>query len=173
MLGGEVSCLVEDDGTSVTVEMGRVVFERVNETIVVGNRSMPTCTVSVGNPHCVVLSHTPTAELAKKYGPIIEIDSMFPNRTNVQFMHVIDRSNIRIEIWECGARNTLASGSSSTAAAAVAYKLGACDSDISVHVPGGQIKIKLNEKFFTTMQGPVSKVFEGVLAAEMFETLLQ
>src|SRR5690606_33012913 len=93
----------------------------------------------------------------------------FPNRTNVQFMKVLDRGNIQIEIWERGAGYTLASGSSSTAAAAVACKLGRCGSDITVHMPGGKIGIQFSKGFFATMTGPVTRVCEGNMDQEMFE----
>ena len=169
-LGGEVSCVVSHDGREVTVEMGKVVFENLNETITIGNQSMTYCAVSVGNPHCVVRLDDPTSVQAKHYGPIIEVAPRFPNRTNVQFMSVINRNSIQIEIWERGAGYTLASGSSSTAAAAVAHKLGLCDSDIIVHMPGGEIEILLTEDFEATMQGPVNKVCDGSIAAEMFKT---
>lgn len=62
-------------------------------------------------------------------------------------MHALDRSNIRIELWERGAGYTLASGSSSTAAAATAYKLGMCAADITVHMPGGELKIRIAPDF--------------------------
>jgi diaminopimelate epimerase len=65
-----------------------------------------------------------SAELARQFGPLLETHANFPNRTNVQFLKVLDRANIQIEIWERGAGYTLASGSSSSAAAAVAHKLG-------------------------------------------------
>jgi diaminopimelate epimerase len=64
---------------------------------------------------------------------------LFPRRTNVQFLKVLDRSNIQIEIWERGAGYTLASGSSSSAAAAVARRLGLVDRQVTVHMPGGTI----------------------------------
>jgi diaminopimelate epimerase len=66
---------------------------------------------------------------------LIETDSRFPHRTNVQFMEILDRQNVRIEMWERGAGYTLASGSSSTAAAAVAYRLGLCDPALTAHMP--------------------------------------
>jgi diaminopimelate epimerase len=97
------------------------------------------------------------------------MDPRFPNRTNVQFMQVMDRSNIQIEIWERGAGYTLASGSSSTAAAAVALKLGLCDSDITVHMPGGSLNIQFSNGFCATMTGPVTKICDGVMTQEMFK----
>src|SRR5258705_17428 len=80
----------------------------------------------------------------RRLGALIEVAPRFPNRTNVQFMRVRDRSNIEIQIWERGAGFTLASGSSSSAAAGVAHRLGWCDSDITVHMPGGRIRIEID-----------------------------
>ena len=114
----------------------------------------------------------PYPELAKKYGPLLEVHPLFPNRTNVQFVKILDRNNIRIEIWERGAGYTLASGSSSSAAAAVARKLGLCDSSITVHMPGGKLHISIDEDFSVTMTGPVTRIAEGHLSHEMFKELI-
>ena len=83
-------------------------------------------------------------------------------------MKTIDRNNIRIEIWERGAGYTLASGSSSTAAAAVAHRLDLCDPDITVHMPGGNLRIQFTNGFFATMTGPVTKICDGAMTDEMF-----
>ena len=83
-------------------------------------------------------------------------------------MKVLDRSNIRIEIWERGAGYTLASGSSSSAAAATAHRLGLCDSNIIVHMPGGEIKIVISNNFSIIMTGVVTKVAEGLISEEIF-----
>ena len=126
------------------------------------------CAATIGNPHCVVLRDEVSEEEARKFGPSIETHSLFPNRTNVQFMKVLDRGNIQIEIWERGAGYTLASGSSSSAAAAVAHRLGLCDGAITVHMPGGDLNIKVSEDFSVLMTGPVTKVSEGTLSQEIF-----
>ena len=184
-LGGAVSCEVGNDGKSVKVEMGTVSFdssaipvkgvsgEVLNEEIQIDGRIFKYCAATVGNPHCIVFSENPTSEEAHRYGPLIENDSRFPNRTNVQFMKVLDRHNIQIEIWERGAGYTLASGSSSTASAAVARRLGLSDSKIVVHMPGGKITIQFTDDFLATMTGPVTKVCDGKVVDEMFETSLK
>lgn len=183
--GGVVSCKVEKGGGVVTVQMGEVSFdsqripvagparEVLNEEIRISGKVFKFCAATVGNPHCVILTHESSPAEAQHYGPLIENDLLFPNRTNVQFMKVIDRGNIQIEIWERGAGYTLASGSSSTAAAAVAYKLGLCGSEISVHMPGGELQISFSDGFQATMTGPVTKVCEGVMSSEMFGKTLQ
>jgi diaminopimelate epimerase len=84
-------------------------------------------------------------------------------------MKIIDRGNIQIEIWERGAGYTLASGSSSTAAAAIAHRLDLCDADIVVHMPGGSLAITLAEGFAATMRGPVRRICMGVTDSQMFE----
>jgi diaminopimelate epimerase len=184
-LGGPVSCQVSPDGRSVTVEMGEVSFDStkipvlgeprdvLNEEFEINGRILKFCAATVGNPHCVVLSDNPTPDQANLYGPLIEKKPRFPNRTNVQFMKVLDRQNIQIEIWERGAGYTLASGSSSTAAAAVAHKLGLCDQDIIVHMPGGENFIQFGNGFLATMTGPVTKVCDGEMMEEMFEEIAE
>jgi diaminopimelate epimerase len=179
--GGVVRCLVLDDGKQVRVEMGRVSFwskdipvageprEVLHEVITIAEESFQFSGATIGNPHCVILVQDLSPELAKKYGPLLELHSLFPNRTNVQFLQVMDRNNIRIEIWERGAGYTLASGSSSSAAAAVAHKLGLCDSQITVHMPGGGINITIDEDFGIVTVGTVTRIAEGRLADEMFE----
>jgi diaminopimelate epimerase len=101
---------------------------------------------------------------------LIEKDPRFPNRTNVQFMKVVDQSHIQIEIWERGAGYTLASGSSSSAAAAVAYRLGRCGRQITVRMPGGELDIRISNDFSIQMTGPVTKIAEGTLSPEMFDS---
>jgi diaminopimelate epimerase len=178
--GGIVTAQLVRDGSSVTVEMGKVCFnsaeipvagpprEVINETIEIDGRNITFCAATIGNPHCVILSDDISDAQARRFGPVIERDSRFPNRTNVQFMKVLDRSNIRIEIWERGAGYTLASGSSSCAAAAVARRLGLCDSNIAVHMPGGQIEIVVSDDFSARMTGPVTKVADGAISDEIF-----
>ena len=178
--GGRVSCLVLSRGKTVTVEMGQVSFqssqipvagpsrEVINETLVLDGQEVKFCGATIGNPHCVILRQEVSEEEARRWGPQIEIDPLFPNRTNVQFMKILDRSNIQIEIWERGAGYTLASGSSSSAAAAVARRLGCCDPHIAVHMPGGKIDITVSEDFAISMTGPVTRIADGTLSPELF-----
>jgi len=178
--GGKVISQVHKGGKNVTVEMGKVSFDSrkipvkgpprdvLNEIIVVNGEELTFCAATIGNPHCVILRDEISKEDAHKWGPLIEKDPRFPNRTNVQFMKFCDRKNIKIEIWERGAGYTLASGSSSSAAAAVAYKLGFCDSHIAVNMPGGTIQITVSNDFSISMIGPVVKIAEGAISNDMF-----
>jgi diaminopimelate decarboxylase/diaminopimelate epimerase len=179
--GGEVTCRVHPGGRRVTVAMGRVSFdsrqipvsgpprEVLNEVIAADGQELRFCAATIGNPHCVILRDEVSASDAQRWGPLIENDARFPNRTNVQFVRILDRSNIQIEIWERGVGYTLASGSSSCAAAAVAYRLGLCDAQIAVHMPGGEIDISISNDLAVSMAGAVSKVCEGTASREMFD----
>jgi len=169
--GGIVTSQVREDGL-ITVEMGRVSFmsdkipvlpvdpvrEVLGESIDILGTNYAFCAATIGNPHCVIPLAEISSDLAKRIGPHVENDPRFPNRTNVQLLKVLDRNNIQIEIWERGAGYTLASGSSSSAAGAVAKKLGRVDEDISVHMQGGILKLKIDAKFFVTMTGPATRV---------------
>ena len=178
--GGLVYARVYQDGKLISVDMGRVSFdsriipvkgparEVINEKMEVNGRTIEFCAATIGNPHCVIVKSEISAAEAKEMGHLIENEPRFPNRTNVQFMKIVDRANIQIEIWERGAGYTLASGSSSSAAAAVAHRLGLCDSQITVHMPGGKIEIKIAENFAVSMTGAVTRVAEGVIFPEMF-----
>lgn len=180
-LGGRVRARVIESGKSVQVEMGSVSFqseeipveghsrEVLGESITVADQTFTFCAATVGNPHCVICLPEVTPSMAKQYGSLLEVHPYFPNRTNVQFMKILDRKNIQIEIWERGAGYTLASGSSSSAAAAVAYRLGLCDSTIVVQMQGGQILIEISNDFMVTMTGAVTKVAEGLMSGEIFE----
>ncbi|QIL91399.1 diaminopimelate epimerase [Microbulbifer sp. SH-1] len=176
--GGTVNCQIMDCGSRVNVEMGTAIFdvelipvsnvagEALNQELVINDEKIAFSSVSMGNPHCVVFVDHPSKELAYRLGPKIEEHSIFPNRTNVQFVKVIGSNLIQIEIWERGAGYTLASGSSSCAAAAVAKKLGYCDSEIVVRMPGGEIEIKIDENYVVTMEGPVTSVCSGTISSE-------
>ena len=179
--GGVVQCRVAAGGRSITVDMGEVSFdscripvegpprEVLRETLTLEGRDFEYSAATVGNPHCVVLCDRATADMAQSLGPLIETEPRFLNRTNVQFVQVLDRRQIALEIWERGAGYTLASGSSSCAAAAVVVRLGLCDSPLTVHMPGGSLSIAIDERFQATMTGPVCKVAEGVLCEEVLE----
>ncbi|MBL9203372.1 MAG: diaminopimelate epimerase [Opitutaceae bacterium] len=181
--GGHVKVEIKDGGKLLTIAMGSVSFdstkipvtltgparEVINEKITILGREFTYCAATIGNPHCVLPVADLSAELAHKYGPHLETHSNFPRKTNVQFLRVLDRKNIQIEIWERGAGYTLASGSSSSAAAAVAHRLGLVDRDLTVHMPGGQIGIGIGDGFSIMMTGTVNKVAEGTMHPELFE----
>ncbi len=180
--GGRVKSVIKDNGALITVAMGTVSFdsakipvnldgparEVLNEKITILDREFTYCAATIGNPHCVLPLPEISAELAHRYGPHLEVHPNFPRKTNVQFLQVLDRKNIRIEIWERGAGYTLASGSSSSAAAAVARRLGLVDAHLTVHMPGGRIGIEIDDQFSIMMTGTVNRVADGLMNEELF-----
>lgn len=181
--GGVVQATVHGKGESVTVEMGSVSFdsaripvagdrrEVVRETLSAGGETLTFTGATIGNPHCVIERPRTSAADAHRLGPLIENHALFPERTNVQFLTMRDRGNIAIEIWERGAGYTLASGSSSSAAAAVAHRLGLVDRSVTVHMPGGTISIEIGDNYAITMTGPVTHVADGTLDKDLLENL--
>ncbi|MDT4847659.1 Diaminopimelate epimerase [compost metagenome] len=157
--GGVVSCQVLDEGRSVAIRMGSAQFPDPDTLEVsVEGRVLRLHPVSMGNPHCVIFIDQPDEHTARSLGPIIEHLEHFPNRTNVQFVQVIDRNNLEVRIWERGVGYTLSSGTSSCAAAAVSRRLGLIEPQVDVQMPGGRIQIVLEENFEVLMQGPVCRV---------------
>jgi len=112
-----------------------------------------------------------SAALARRLGPALETHDLFPNRTNVQFVKVLGMHRVAIEIWERGAGYTLASGSSNCAAAAASVRMGWCRGDVTVVMPGGTLDIGVSEDFALTMLGPVAKVADGRIAADLLSAV--
>jgi diaminopimelate epimerase len=125
----------------------------------------------MGNPHCVIRVDKLDLDRVKQLGSEIETLAIFPKRTNVQFAQVLDRNNIRIGIWERGAGYTLASGSSSCAAASAMRKLGLVDDNVTVHMPGGTLAISFSGDFQVNMRGPVQKIATITLDNDCFRDM--
>jgi diaminopimelate epimerase len=171
--GGRVSCILEREGgrvAQVTVDMGKARFDPL-DAIEVDGRRIEVTSVSMGNPHCVVL----VADLADvdvhALGPKIERHPAFPRGTNVQFAQVVSRSEVRILIWERGAGYTLASGSSSCAVAAACHRRGLVDASVTVSMPGGQLAIAIADDGEVRMRGPVEEICEGDLSQDLLRRI--
>lgn len=185
-LGGLVRARLDLDGDRVrmiTADMGRATFDSaeipvagprrdvVGETLdVEGERLTVTC-VSVGNPHCVVLTETLDEAWVKRLGPKIERHPSFPKRVNVQFAKVAARDRVSILIWERGAGWTLASGTSACAVVSACVKNGLTDRRVTVESPGGALIVAVAEHWDLTLTGPVSEIGRGTLCADFLEGL--
>jgi diaminopimelate epimerase len=167
------------DASAVTVEMGQATFkpaalpctlaadELIQQPIDAAGCSLSFTGVSVGNPHCVVFKQAGESwsrEDLLKLGPALENHPLFPKRTNVQLAIPTGPKEIFILIWERGAGETQASGSSSCAAASAAVRLGLVKSPVTVKMPGGQLNIDVASDFSLTMKGPVAEVARGTLS---------
>ena len=185
-LGGNVEAYIEDDSANlIKINMGKMTFlstkipvrgkerEIVDEALQINRVKYKVTCLSVGNPHCVIPTEELTEEKAKELGPEVENHNMFPNRINMQLLKVIDRANVEIRIWERGAGYTLASGSSSCAAAGAAYKLGMVDNKINVKMPGGKLLVEISENEDVYLTGVVEGVFDGRFHLDLEQQILR
>ncbi|RJQ14676.1 MAG: diaminopimelate epimerase [Nitrospiraceae bacterium] len=122
-----------------------------------------TC-VSMGNPHAVIVVKDVMKVPLENYGPVIENNKIFPKRTNVEFIQILDRRNIKMRVWERGAGETMACGTGASASAVASALLGLTGRKVTVHLPGGKLQIdwpaKDNHVFMT---GDAVKVFDGII----------
>jgi diaminopimelate epimerase len=151
--------LLHEDGSS-RVEMGTPAFDSEVE---VGGFDF--LRVSMGNPHAVAFlpSEAEVEEIdLKTIGPPIEMDPLFPERTNVEFAYVRGPHEVRMRIWERGAGETLASGTGSCATAVAAIQLGLAGSPVSVRLDGGTVEVEwAGGEEPAYMTGPAEYVCEG------------
>lgn len=128
-----------------------------------------TC-VSMGNPHAITYMKGISDFDIKKYGPTLEIDGYFPKKTNVEFIEVIDRNNIKMRVWERGSGETLACGTGACAAVVSSILNDYTDRQVRVELLGGNLDIEWNkEDNHVYMTGPAVFVFEGELSEEIKE----
>ena len=171
--GGRVSCILgHEEGrvAEVTVDMGKARFDPL-DAIEVDGRRMEVTSVSMGNPHCVVIVPELADVDVQALGPKIETHPAFPKGTNVQFAQVVSRSEVLILIWERGAGYTLASGSSSCAVAAACHRKGLVDRRVIVSMPGGSLAIAIEDDGEIRMHGPVEEICEGDLSQDLLRRL--
>jgi diaminopimelate epimerase len=151
---------LRDDGL-VTMAVGGVEVAEV-ETISVGGERIELTAVSVGNPHAVVRIAAEREDLLR-LGPLIELHERFPERTNVQLVRVDGLNELTVLVWERGAGETSASGSSAIAAAAAAVTNGWCESPVTVQMPGGELLVELDDEARITLVGPAEEICAGEL----------
>jgi diaminopimelate epimerase len=151
---------IRDDGT-VAMGVGDVEVGET-EAITVSGESIELTPVSVGNPHAVVRREARREDLLR-LGPAIERHERFPERTNVQLVGVEGPNELTVLVWERGAGETSASGSSAVAAAAAAVSNGWCESPVTVRMPGGELRVELDDEARITLVGPAAEICEGEL----------
>ena len=188
--GGVVQVHLELNGNGLvagaTVDMGRAVFqpialpctlrvpELIQQPVKAAEQSLRFTGVSVGNPHCVVYKKRDqrwTREDLLEIGPELENHTIFPKRTNVQLAIPTGPKAISILIWERGAGETQASGSSACAAACAGIRLGLVKSPVRVKAPGGTLDITVDSQYNITLKGPVMEVARGQMSPAFVHNL--
>lgn len=167
--------LIEKDGVcnEAIVDMGEPIFQDNNipydvyeafnkdlDLDVLGEK-MRFTVVSMGNPHAITFVEDVDKVDIEKYGSAIENNPIFPNRTNVEFVQIIDKSNIKVRVWERGTGETLACGTGACAATVASGLNGYTDENVTVTLPGGKLIVEWGKDNHIYMQGPATKVFEG------------
>lgn len=118
------------------------VNNNLNFEVVVSDRTFIANAVSMGNPHCIIITDENTKELALKYGREIETHPLFPEKTNVEFIKILSRDEINLDVWERGCAITLACGTGACASVTAAILNGLCNNKVKVNLPGGQLLIE-------------------------------
>ena len=138
--------------TEVFVNMGQPILEppkipcdyKINMNIPysIDNKEFLLNAVSMGNPHCIIFVEKGSKDFALKYGAIIEKDVLFPEKTNVEFVEVLSKNEVTINVWERGCGITLACGTGACATTVAGILLGYLDNTVKANLPGGALKIE-------------------------------
>lgn len=163
---------------SVRINMGKAIFsdsnlvtipEMVNYPLSVNGKECPITFVSMGNPHVVIFMDGIDKLDIEKIGSLIEHQPLFPQRTNVEFIEVIDQSHLKMRVWERGSGETLACGTGACASLVAGVITGRCDTKASVQLKGGTLEVEWerdNNQVFLT--GDAHFVFKG----EFFDVII-
>lgn len=174
----------EDKVSLVRVNMGSPILEPERIPVMVpGERAVDvpirvggithrmTC-VSMGNPHAVVFVENVGDLKLEQTGPLFESHELFPNRTNTEFVEVVDRRHVKMRVWERGTGETLACGTGCCATAVACVLNGLTDNNVTVGVLGGEIQVTWDrEENLVYMTGPASTVFEGEICLKSMTTI--
>ena len=152
-------------GLEVEMEMGDVTVGEP-EMLDLKDEQIEFIPVSVGNPHAVIRRAPERSELLR-LGPLVETNPRFPERTNVQLVYVDNRHEITVSVWERGAGETLASGTSSVAAASAAIAQDWCESPVTVHLVGGDLIVSLSPERKATLVGEAQEICAVELSPEL------
>lgn len=184
-LGGNVTPVVSlgTDGKvdQITIDMGEPRFERAaipmtgipeeqvrEEVIEVGGTAFTMTAVSMGNPHAILFVDELKEEDVRHYGPMIEYHEWFPERTNVEFIQILNQEEILFRVWERGSGVTLACGTGACAAAVASHLSGKTGRKVTVHLAGGDLFIEWKEADNRVyMTGPATEVFSGKYSGEI------
>ena len=135
--------------------------EIINYPLQVDDRKFKITCISMGNPHAVIVVNDVASFPVSLYGPVIEKHCMFPKKTNVEIIQVLNRKNIKMRVWERGAGETMACGTGASASAVASALLGLSDRKVTVYLLGGKLVIEWAKNNHVYMTGPAVEVFEG------------
>jgi len=161
---------------SVTVDMGIPYFRAseipalfskdqiIDEPIIVDSVEYRINCISMGNPHCVIFVKDVNQIDIEKIGPKLECNKIFPNRSNIEFIQIMNEKEITMRVWERGSGETWACGTGACAAAVACAVNKKTERQVKVHLKGGDLEIHWDEKTNSIfMKGPAEFVFDGTV----------
>ena len=157
-LAGKIIPEIQDNG-EIKVDMGEPILQAekipvaiinqekiISHPIEVQDKKFNFTPVSMGNPHCIIFSEDDTAQLARTYGSNIETHKYFPEKTNVEFVKILSKNSIKIDVWERGCGITLACGTGACACVVAGILNNYLDNKVSAQLPGGSLEIEWNKE---------------------------
>ncbi len=175
-LAGIIVPEVLDNG-DVRVDMGKPILEPaqiptsiegvdnvIDYRVEIDNKEFKINAISMGNPHCIIFTEDDSEQMAKTYGPKLETLDLFPEKTNVEFVKILSKDRIKVDVWERGCGITLACGTGACASTVAAVLNGFVNNLVIVDLPGGSLKVEWvkNDSFNKLfMTGSSEFVFEG------------
>ena len=167
--------VVQGKVETVTVDMGNPILDPksipvdldvekvINYPLVVNNQEYLITCVSMGNPHCVIFTEGIDYLDLESIGPLFENNPIFPERTNTEFIEIIDDKTMKMRVWERGSGETLAcgTGASASVVAAIYNNIFTRDQEIEVILKGGELYITLTSDNHVFMRGSATEVFTG------------
>ena len=148
----------------VSVDMGAPVVRGMHQKLNIDAQEYSYTDISVGNPHCVIFCDGIEQMDIETPGRKIEVHKNFPDRTNVEFVEVVNRNLIKMRVWERGSGETMACGTGACASVVAAVENGFCDREVTVVLKGGNLKIRYDDHLIMT--GPAAFVFDGEICEE-------
>lgn len=168
----------EKNGSMVKVDMGAPIFEPENIPVnfpekvsipvidyplkIADKTFLITC-LSMGNPHAVIVVDNVANFPVTYYGPLLETHRIFPKKTNVEFIEILNSSEIKMRVWERGAGETMACGTGASAVGVASNLKGLTGKTVSIHLAGGDLLIKWDSDNHVYMTGPAIEVFSGTI----------
>ena len=145
--------------------------ELINAPITVPSGGYRFTAVTVGNPHAVIYADEIDSLDLYKIGPEFENNELFPERINTEFVKVISDTHLQMRVWERGSGETWACGTGACAVVAASVKNGICsaNTEITVTLIGGDLKITCSDDYRLTMRGAAVKVYDGVFDTDDFD----
>jgi len=133
----------------------------IGKSLDLGREQLSITAVSMGNPHCVVFVPDVSVVSVSDLGSMVENHPIFPMKTNVEFVEIINRKEVKMRVWERGAGETMACGTGACAVAVAGVLNDKTDREITIHLNGGDLTLFWADNNHVFMTGPAEKVFEG------------